>query len=128
MDAWRPGSSAWKGRVRQSVWLAGRHQERSRFFDPGMTPTPEITGLPLGANKRNREWHFTNVPFTMDNTPTMPPAATNVLTKLKELESLGALPTQMQVFLLPWLIHLVGDVHQPLHTLALFRSDLPQGD
>ena len=27
-----------------------------------------------------------------------------------------------------WLFHLVGDVHQPLHTVALFTPDYPEGD
>src|SRR5687767_4356906 len=27
-----------------------------------------------------------------------------------------------------WLFHLVGDVHQPLHTVALFTPDHPEGD
>ena len=99
-----------------------------RFFDAGDPPTPEIPGLPVGSNKRNREWHFTNVPFTIDNTPTVPPPMPNALTKLQDFESLGIFQTQMQVFVLPWLIHLAGDVHQPLHTLALFRQDLPNGD
>jgi S1/P1 Nuclease len=100
----------------------------SRFFDPGDPPTPQIPGLPPDSNKRNREWYFTNIPFTMDNTPTIPPAATNVLTRLQDFQSIGTFQIQMQVFVLPWLIHLVGDVHQPLHTLALFREDLPNGD
>src|SRR5262245_3055488 len=99
-----------------------------RFFDPGQTPTPQIPGLPPDSNKRNREWHFTNVPFTMDNTATMPPAAVNVLTKLQDFQSLGTFPMLMQTFVLPWLIHLAGDVHQPLHAIALFREDLPSGD
>jgi hypothetical protein len=49
--------------------------------------------------------HFSNVPFTMDNSPTMPPAAVNVLTKLQDFQSIAAFQTQMQVFVLPWLIH-----------------------
>jgi S1/P1 Nuclease len=99
-----------------------------RFFDPGDPATPEIPGLPPGSNKRNREWHFTNVPFSVDGTPTLPPATVNVLTKLQDFQTLGTLDTQIQVFLIPWLVHLVGDVHQPLHTIALFRQDLSQGD
>ena len=27
-----------------------------------------------------------------------------------------------------WLFHLVGDVHQPLHTAQLFTVDYPNGD
>jgi S1/P1 Nuclease len=60
-----------------------------RFFDAGDPPTPEIPGLPPGSNKRNREWHFINVPFSIDDTPTQQAAATNALTKLQEFESLG---------------------------------------
>jgi S1/P1 Nuclease len=29
---------------------------------------------------------------------------------------------------LVWLFHLVGDIHQPLHTAQLLTSDYPQGD
>ena len=29
---------------------------------------------------------------------------------------------------LAWLFHLVGDIHQPLHTAQLFTVDYPQGD
>ena len=27
-----------------------------------------------------------------------------------------------------WLFHLVGDVHQPLHTVSLFKTKYPDGD
>ena len=29
---------------------------------------------------------------------------------------------------LAWLYHLVGDIHQPLHTAQLFTVDSPNGD
>ena len=29
---------------------------------------------------------------------------------------------------LAWLFHLVGDVHQPLHTAQVFTTDDPKGD
>jgi S1/P1 Nuclease len=29
---------------------------------------------------------------------------------------------------LAWLFHLVGDIHQPLHTAQLFTTEYPQGD
>jgi len=100
----------------------------SRFFDPGDPQTPEIPGLPPGSNKRNRDWHYTNIPFTMDDTPLKPPAPTNVVTKLQEFQSIAMFPKQMQTYALPWIIHLAGDIHQPLHAVALFRHDLTNGD
>jgi hypothetical protein len=87
--------------VKASAWPDDIKSD-PRFFDANDPPTPEIPGLPPGSNKRNREWHFINVPFTMDETALMPPAATNALTKLKEFESLGTLPAQKQVFVLPF--------------------------
>jgi hypothetical protein len=35
---------------------------------------------------------------------------------------------QEQALHLSWLIHLIGDVHQPLHCCSLFNSDYPTGD
>ena len=29
---------------------------------------------------------------------------------------------------LTWLMHLVGDIHQPLHCTAVFREQFPNGD
>lgn len=33
-----------------------------------------------------------------------------------------------QAVALSWILHLAGDLHQPLHTVRLFRDDLPLGD
>jgi S1/P1 Nuclease len=35
---------------------------------------------------------------------------------------------QRKAIALAWLFHLVGDIHQPLHTAQLFTVDYPQGD
>jgi hypothetical protein len=35
---------------------------------------------------------------------------------------------QRKAVALAWLFHLVGDIHQPLHTAQLFTTDYPQGD
>jgi hypothetical protein len=113
--------------VRASTW-PDEIRTDPRFFDPGDLPTPEIPGLPSGANNRNAEWHFVNLPFTTDNTPTMPLTGPNALTKLQDFQSLATFPPQTQTYVLPWLIHIVGDVHEPLHTIAFFSRDLPNGD
>ncbi|MDO5970294.1 S1/P1 nuclease [Flavivirga aquimarina] len=37
-------------------------------------------------------------------------------------------PDNEKAMYLAWLIHLVGDIHQPLHCGSLFSSDFPKGD
>lgn len=78
-------------------------------------------------------WHYINVPFSPDNTPF--PAvnydAEGVLSKIREFrKSVGdkSVPEAERAIHLAWLLHLVGDVHNPLHTVARFTRPLPQGD
>jgi len=54
----------------------------------------------------------------------------NILTALTENESAtrNANDPERKAIALAWLFHLVGDVHQPLHTAHLFTVDYPQGD
>jgi hypothetical protein len=37
-------------------------------------------------------------------------------------------PAQERAVYLSWLIHLIGDVHMPLHCCSLFTSEYPTGD
>ncbi len=37
-------------------------------------------------------------------------------------------PLDQKAIALSWLIHLVGDIHQPLHTSSLFSDQFPKGD
>lgn len=99
-----------------------------RFHEDTRTPTANIPGLPPGSQARHGGWHYTNLPFSPDGTRTQPPAVPNIVTKLRDFESLASVPDSMKVYVLPWLIHLVGDIHQPLHTTARFDRDHPNGD
>src|SRR5262249_51473955 len=71
-------------------------------------------------------WHYINWPFNPETDPASvvaaPPLAENILTALAENQRLaksGSDPVRRAVAL-TWLFHLVGDVHQPLHTVQLF--------
>ena len=59
-----------------------------------------------------------------------PPAPENILTafdtNLAVLSSNA--PARDKAVALTWLFHLIGDVHQPLHTTALFSAEYPKGD
>ena len=58
------------------------------------------------------------------------PEPVNILTALAENESVvkNENDPERRAIALAWLFHLVGDIHQPLHTAQLFTVDYPKGD
>jgi S1/P1 Nuclease len=81
---------------------------------------------------RHKYWHFVDMPFSPDNTPLEKPQVPNAQTEIALLrEALGArtgVSDDIKSYDLVWLLHLVGDVHQPLHATSRFTHDLPNGD
>ena len=103
-----------------------------RFYtdtDPDARPTPTLPGFP--DMKRRTNWHYINLPYSVDGTPAPPPPTPNILTQLNVIIPVigrnppkpGSAPAEEDpVYLLPWLLHLVGDVHQPLHCATRFHA------
>src|SRR5262249_50528542 len=79
-------------------------------------------------------WHYINWPFKPDKEPasvqTREPEAVNILTAMAENQRIVATENnaERKAIALAWLFHLVGDIHQPLHTAQLFTVDYSQGD
>jgi hypothetical protein len=91
----------------------------------------DIRELPgYSEQEKHKDWHYTNRPFSTDGTPTRPPAVPNVQTQIAALrKQLASSSSERErSYALVWLIHLVGDVHMPLHCTARFDRQLPQGD
>lgn len=97
---------------------------------PGRDKPTEIT-------KYHRSpWHYINIPFVAPSSGNhiaanfaIPP--TNILSALSN--SLARLadrkaPAAERAVNLCWVMHLVGDLHQPLHAAALVSDTFPQGD
>jgi S1/P1 Nuclease len=103
----------------------------SRFHEDGRPPTPARPGFP--SMERHRGWHFIDTPFSTDGTQTAPAPEPNAITELPRLVSeIGnpAFSRNRQAYDLSWLLHLAGDVHQPLHATARFTTQHgpPEGD
>jgi hypothetical protein len=117
--------------MRAAIW-PDQIRSDSRFFDDtdaNATPTPLLPGFP--DMKIHRPWHFIDEPFTFEGTPTAEPESPNALTQILEFRSaLGddSVDENIQAYDLSWLIHLVGDIHQPLHAAARFSALHDQGD
>ena len=79
-------------------------------------------------------WHYINLPFKPEGQPDSvqirEPEPVNILTAMAENESMvkNENDAERKAIALAWLFHLVGDIHQPLHTAQLFTVEYPKGD
>jgi hypothetical protein len=79
-------------------------------------------------------WHYINWPFKPEgqlaSVEIREPEPVNILTALTENERVvkKEADSVRRAIALAWLFHLVGDIHQPLHTAQIFTVDYPNGD
>jgi hypothetical protein len=79
------------------------------------------------------KWHFINYPLKPSRFPFVPDSSpeNDILFAIQQCEqnlsNRKASPEEHAVCL-SWLIHLIGDLHQPLHCSSLFDSAHPNGD
>lgn len=78
----------------------------------------------------HKYWHFIDLPFTQDGTHTLAPPVPNALTQINALRAVlsSNSTARLKSYDMVWLLHLVGDVHQPLHCAARFRQGDTDGD
>lgn len=92
----------------------------------GATP-----GIAYDDKLKHRDWHYKDLPFSTDGTPTQPAPDPNALTQIdafKDALASNATPDAVKSYDLVWLLHLVGDVHQPLHATSRFTAADTDGD
>jgi hypothetical protein len=104
----------------------------SHFVGTDTPPHAELATLNDGytAMKTHKYWHFSDVPLGSDTANPAPlsvPTVTQKITAFRAaLASKEADP--IKSYDLVWLIHLVGDVHQPLHCSTRVSAANPRGD
>jgi hypothetical protein len=80
---------------------------------------------------QHRYWHFVDKPFSPDGTELVEPVPPNAETQIPLFRTAlhsSSIDDHVKSYDLCWLIHLVGDVHQPLHAVARFDKEQPEGD
>jgi hypothetical protein len=78
---------------------------------------------------RHRCWHFVDAAFTQDgsNVPATPvPNAEERIALFEPV--LSGNDDDLKAYDLSWVLHLVGDLHQPLHCSTRVRKGQPDGD
>lgn len=81
-------------------------------------------------------WHYTNIFWRQANgkpeiVNELQPEKENVVERLFALEKIvrdSQLPNSERAIALAWILHLAGDIHQPLHTSARITDLEPKGD
>ncbi len=102
----------------------------TRFYDetrPDFVQTPLLPGF--ASMSRHVTWHYYDIPFAPDGAkPTLqsPPHALSELRRM--LVHISSEPMADAAYDLPWLEHILGDVHQPLHATTRFLKAQPKGD
>jgi hypothetical protein len=84
------------------------------------------------SHPETKPFHFVDIPFEAGGPVNPPlPAAPHVITKIAEFTEVlknGQGTDQEKVDALSWVIHLIGDIHQPLHCVDHITEDHPAGD
>lgn len=116
--------------LRAATWPDNIKKEANYQDDPRSGPDAS-RNIGYADHLRHRYWHFVDKPFSTDGT-TLPPVATpNVATQItffrQVIADRGA-PDDVRSYDLTWLIHMVGDIHQPLHAVTRYTAADPDGD
>eukprot|EP00300_Choanocystis_sp_HF-7_P039922 c6286_g1_i1.p1 GENE.c6286_g1_i1~~c6286_g1_i1.p1 ORF type:complete len:378 (-),score=48.68 c6286_g1_i1:152-1285(-) len=76
------------------------------------------------------DWHYITIPFNPNPnyTAVPPPQNENVVWSINmagtALNGSATIPYGQQ-FMIRWVLHAVGDIHQPLHTISMYTSQFP---
>jgi hypothetical protein len=105
--------------------------------DPGYNASDPQTAPTAGQNLgyadhlKHAYWHFVDQPFSPDGTALVAAPTPNAATQipiLRDALASAASSDDLKSYDLVWLLHLVGDVHQPLHCVSRYDAADPAGD
>ena len=76
-------------------------------------------------------WHYTNIPYNPSQIAVQPPPQVDIIWAIDKAKDALKSKTVREVDKarqLAFLIHFVGDIHQPLHSTSYYNNDLPAGN
>jgi hypothetical protein len=131
-----------KAALEKHPWYANQWQARLQdvpAVDHGLVLFMQAARWPDDIRSQDKAqnrppWHYINIPFKPEGQPATvqirEPEPVNILTAMAESESTAKNENdpERRAIALAWLFHLVGDIHQPLHTAQLFTVEYPKGD
>lgn len=115
-------------------------QIRKQAARPGARFDPDAALFMLAARwpddvRRTRDdhpsWHFVNHPYAVGGTPPRPAAHPNLEDAFEANRRIVRDANRSageRAIALSWILHLVGDAHQPLHAVAMYAPGYETGD
>lgn len=109
----------------------------SGYVGSDATPAGEDPSLNDGYGKRNdpgkpahKYWHYIDLPFSPDGAALPPVPQPNAVQKIEAFRIALASNenARLKSYDLVWLMHIVGDIHQPLHCTTRITLEKPKGD
>ncbi len=111
---------------------SGYYEDGTNDGDTGVEPVSSYNlGYAPTDTAMHKYWHFIDDGFSPDGTPvlaTPTPNAEDRITLFMQTIASSTATDALKSYDLTWLIHLVGDIHQPLHATTRFTADAPSGD
>jgi hypothetical protein len=109
------------------------------FYNNGYDEHGPLQSISYSADKKDgkfpmhKGWHFIDISYhidTKEDGQAPDDAIVNVVQVLTTLDKQLKHPTEKdeEAYEIAWLLHLVGDIHQPLHCISGFDAQNPKGD
>src|SRR5437867_10194609 len=144
-EAWQEFSPALRNKVTELLKSHPDYEKWERAFSPSSANLDLSTFVFMRASTWPAEirrhgnqydhpqWHYANYPLKPPAFPVEPGPSPNddILYGIGQCEKILAdakAPAQERAVYLSWLIHLIGDLHQPLHCASLMNETYPAGD
>ncbi|WP_439406387.1 S1/P1 nuclease [Bradyrhizobium sp. DASA03076] len=121
-------AATWSDQIKS---LSDYHNDGDRNGDVA-PQTPEASqNIGYADHFRHKYWHFIDEPFSTDGTPLQQPQSPNAQTQVavfKKTLTDKTVSDDIRSYDLSWLLHLIGDLHQPLHATSRFTHAEQDGD
>jgi hypothetical protein len=100
---------------------------KADYYDDHVTDSTAGQNVPYGHLK-HAYWHFKDTLYSPDGTPIPSPDPVDTVKQIKpminKLPARSGASDDLRSYDLVWTLHLVGDLHQPLHTIAFYTSQI----
>ncbi|WP_027162792.1 S1/P1 nuclease [Mesorhizobium sp. WSM1293] len=116
--------------VHAAVWADDIKDSAHGYTKDDDTPTAQNIGY---ADKNmHRYWHFKDIRFSTDGTQFSDANPINAVSQMKlfiaALPATSAATDDIRSYDMVWLLHLIGDIHQPLHATERISAINTDGD